>query len=1842
MPTKVNGRITGTTPPPVRPKKRLDPEMNGIAEGVVFERVWDLTNEIKSGNLNARAGIDDLVGQDREILECVNQLIDGIVQPLNVAADYVENISKGEIPPKITDTYNGDFNKIKNNLNQCIDAVNNLVADAGMLSKAAVDGKLSTRADATKHLGDYRKIVQGVNDTLDAVIGPLNVAAKYVDQISTGDIPAKITDSYNGDFNEIKNNLNRCVDVVNALVADAVMLAKAAVEGKLATRADASKHQGDYRKIVQGVNDTLDSVIGPLNVAAEYVDRISKGDIPPKITDSYNGDFNEIKNNLNQCIDAVSALVADAGMLSRAAVEGKLATRADASKHQGDFRKIVQGVDDTLDAVIGPLNVAAKYVDQISRGEIPAKITDSYNGDFNAIKDNLNQCIDAVNSLVGDAGMLAKAAVEGKLATRADATKHHGDYRKIVQGVNETLDSVIGPLNVAAEYVDRISKGDIPPKITDNYNGDFNEIKNNLNQAIDAVNALVADAGMLSQAAVEGKLATRADATKHQGDFRKIVQGVDDTLDAVIGPLNVAAEYVDRISKGDIPPKITDNYNGDFNGIKNNLNQAIDAVNALVADAGMLSQAAVQGKLATRADATKHQGDYRKIVQGVDDTLDAVIGPLNVAAEYVDRISKGDIPPKITDNYNGDFNEIKNNLNQAIDAVNALVADAGMLSQAAVEGKLATRADATKHQGDFRKIVQGVDDTLDAVIGPLNVAAEYVDRISKGDIPPKITDNYNGDFNGIKNNLNQAIDAVNALVADAGMLSQAAVQGKLATRADATKHQGDYRKIVQGVDDTLDAVIGPLNVAAEYVDRISKGDIPPKITDNYNGDFNEIKNNLNQAIDAVNALVADAGMLSKAAVEGKLATRADASKHQGDFRKIVQGVDDTLDAVIGPLNVAAEYVDRISKGDIPPKITDNYNGDFNEIKNNLNQAIDAVNALTGDAGMLAKAAVEGKLATRADATKHQGDFRKIVQGVNDTLDSVIGPLNVAAEYVDRISKGDIPPRITDNYNGDFNEIKNNLNNCIDIMNNLLGEAAQVITAAADGALDKRANADLFVGGWKQLVSGINEIITNIVNPLMVTADYVDKVSKGVIPPQITDTYKGQYNVIKSNLNAVVKMMSELLAETDKIIKAAADGELDKRADAALFVGGWNKLVSGVNDTITNIVNPLMVTAQYVDKISKGDIPSKITDNYKGQYNIIKTNLNNCIDAVNALVGDAGVLAKAAVDGKLATRADAGKHQGDYRKIVQGVNDTLDSVIGPLNVAAEYVDRISKGDIPPKITDSYNGDFNEIKNNLNQAIDAVNALVADAGMLSKAAVEGKLATRADATKHQGDFRKIVQGVNDTLDAVIGPLNVAAEYVDRISKGDIPPKITDRYNGDFNEIKNNLNQCIDAVNALVADADMLAKAAVDGKLATRADAGRHQGDYRRIVQGVDDTLDAVIGPLNVAANYVDRISKGDMPGKITDNYNGDFNTIKNNLNVLIDAQNEITHVAEEIAGGELTVTVKDRSEQDKLMQALARMLGKLTEVVTNVQGVADQVAMGSQDMNVRSEQVSQGATEQAASAEEVSSSMEQMTSNIMQNADNAQQTEKIAIKSAEDAKEGGQAVTETVAAMKEIANKISIIEEIARQTNMLALNAAIEAARAGEHGKGFAVVAAEVRRLAERSQQAAGEINRLSASSVQVAERAGDMLSKIVPAIQKTASLVQEINAASGEQKNGADQINKAIQQLDQVIQQNASASEEMASTARELTSQAERLQSEVAFFRTENTNGGGARTKAVKPQHASAPLSAGRGKPAASTLHAKESGAGLKSKPVGKPAGISLEMSDSKGKSEARDSEFEKY
>ncbi|RJQ77197.1 MAG: HAMP domain-containing protein [Desulfobacteraceae bacterium] len=460
-------------------------------------------------------------------------------------------------------------------------------------------------------------------------------------------------------------------------------------------------------------------------------------------------------------------------------------------------------------------------------------------------------------------------------------------------------------------------------------------------------------------------------------------------------------------------------------------------------------------------------------------------------------------------------------------------------------------------------------------------------------------------------------------------------------------------------------------------------------------------------------------------------------------------------------------------------------------------------------------------------------------------------------------------------------------------------------------------------------------------------------------------------------------------------------------------------------------------------------------------------------------------------------------------------------------------------------------------------------------------------------------------------IVRPLLKGVDFASHVARGDLTATIDVFQKDEIGVLAEAMKQMLANLKATVSIAEKIA-----------------QGDLGVTVRMLSEkdtlgqALTTMVANLKNTVQIAERISMGDLNVQVK--HLSDKDTLGRALETMVTNLRGTVAVAEKIARGDLGARVNVLSEKDALGIALETMLDRLGAVVADVKSAADQVASGSQQLSSSSEELSQGATEQASSAEEASSSMEQMAANIRQNADNASQTERIALKTAADAQTGGQAVSETVAAMKQIADKISIIEEIARQTDLLALNAAIEAARAGDHGKGFAVVASEVRKLAERSQTAAAEISRLSGSSAAVAERAGEMLGRIVPDIQKTAELVQEISAASNEQNTGAEQINKAIQQLDQIIQQNASASEEMASTSEVLSGQAERLQEAIAFFKTGRQG------------------NSGPGKTAPKT---KRRMMGEKERVSPAPqneSGINLNMENTPGNSDRSDTEFERF
>jgi methyl-accepting chemotaxis protein len=424
--------------------------------------------------------------------------------------------------------------------------------------------------------------------------------------------------------------------------------------------------------------------------------------------------------------------------------------------------------------------------------------------------------------------------------------------------------------------------------------------------------------------------------------------------------------------------------------------------------------------------------------------------------------------------------------------------------------------------------------------------------------------------------------------------------------------------------------------------------------------------------------------------------------------------------------------------------------------------------------------------------------------------------------------------------------------------------------------------------------------------------------------------------------------------------------------------------------------------------------------------------------------------------------------------------------------------------------------------------------------------GDFSKRGDADAFTGSYRELVKNVNNIVVAFEAPLHRIQQYVNMISRGEIPEKITEEAKGDFQKLNDNLNQCIEAVNNLVMDANDLVDAAITGRLDTRADASKHQGDFSKIVKGINDTLDAVLMPIKEAQTVLEKMAVGDLTQSITGDYQGDHALIKDAIN---------------------------------------NTLTSLNQILEEVADVSDNVSASAVQLNSASQNLAEGSQEQAASVEEITASVHETDQQIRQNAENTSTANTLVSETNEAAGTGQSEMKNLTLAMnainesaQNISKIIKVIDEIAFQTNILALNAAVEAARAGQHGKGFAVVAQEVRNLAGRSAQAAKETaelidnsNKKATDGVQIAERTGTALEHVVKNVQKVKNIMNEIAVANKEQTQAMGQINEGMGQINTAVQNISSQSEETASAATQLSAQSDNLKAQLAKFKLLSNN-----------------------------------------------------------------------
>ncbi len=865
----------------------------------------------------------------------------------------------------------------------------------------------------------------------------------------------------------------------------------------------------------------------------------------------------------------------------------------------------------------------------------------------------------------------------------------------------------------------------------------------------------------------------------------------------------------------------------------------------------------------------------------------------------------------------------------------------------------------------------------------------------------------------------------------------------------------------------------------------------------------------------------------------------------------------------------------------------------------MNKSVDSLRA---ECKRLTGAVRAGKLDVRGDTGKVDKEFQDALQDVNAALETVINPLNVSVDYLQRIAGGELPPKITADYSGDLVRVKDSLNACIDSINNVVSEINSLYESHNVGAIDIYINQDDFDGVYREIVTGANKVakrhVRNMGKVLKIIASYVE----GDFSP-IIERLPGKEAFASEKVDLIRDTLLRLINETNNMVLAVEEGRLDARCDAAAFSGDWGRLVGDLNNMMNAVAEPTQELIRIMGRMDVDDFSHKIEKGFNGVWEEMRGATNNTIDrftdivrvvtevsngnfsslavlgkigrrseedelmpalikmmeTIQALVGDVEKMAAAAAAGELDRLADTSRYNGEYRRLLEGMNGLMKGVAAPVNEIMDVLALMAVNNLNKKMEKEYTGVWHDLKQAINLVHDQVERITA--------------------------------------------------IVIKVSGGDLselePLKKTGR-RSENDELIPGLIRMHEAILGLVNDTQALAAAALEGNLGARADAAKHRGQYNKVIKGVNEMMDAVITPIQEAAECLKEMAEGNLDVRVTGNYRGDHAIVTEALNTSLEALTEIikkeaVYCLQEIAGGNLDVAVTGNYKGDYaiIKNALNTTIEGLNETLGQIAVAIEQVSTGARQVSDSSQSLSQGAAESAGTMEEITSSMQQMNDQTGQNAENAVQANRLADEARANAEKGNTQMGHMVKAMEEINHSaadiskiIKAIDEIAFQTNLLALNAAVEAARAGKHGKGFTVVAEEVRNLAKRSANAAKETAEMIEDSIKktevgtrIAGETSKALEEIVEEVGKVTDFISDIAAASKEQAQGIGQINEGLERVDQVTQQNSASSEELAAASEEMSSQAEMVMQMLSKFKLRKQGPGAA--------HAQAGLNAGK-------------------------------------------------
>jgi len=1142
----------------------------------------------------------------------------------------LRQFKRGNFDVKLREDLTGLDGQICETFNEMVSMVKSIRDEAqDVSSSVGKEGQAQKRMRRFGTTGGWNDYISAVNDVIEDLSGHANEIARVVSAVAKGDLEQTM-DVEDGGHGPRRGEFLRHAKIVNGMVARLAQFGSEVTrvalevggEGKLGAQARVQGVSGVWKDLTDSVNLMASNLTSQVREIARVTTAVAQGDLTKTITIDVKGEILELKNTMNTMVEQLRAFANEVTRVAReVGTEGRLGGQATVRGVSGVWRELTESVNSMANNLTFQVRNIAEVTSAVAGGDLGKKITVEAKGEILGLKNTINTMVDQLSAFAAEVTRVAReVGTDGVLGGQAEVADVSGVWRELTQNVNGMASNLTSQVRSIADVITAIAGGDLSKKIDVDARGEILALKNTINSTVDKLGRFSAEVTRVARlVGTEGTLGVTADVKDVSGIWKELTDNVNQMAKNLTNQVRDIAEVTTAVANGDLGRKITVEARGELVTLKNTINTMVDQLNAFASEVTRVArEVGTEGVLGGQAQVRDVSGIWKELTDNVNSMAANLTNQVRNIADVARAVAAGDLSRKITVDAKGEVLDLKATLNTMVDQLNSFASEVTRVArEVGTEGRLGGQASVEGVRGTWKELTDNVNGMARNLTNQVRDIAEVTTAVARGDLTRKITVDAKGEILELKNTVNIMVDQLSSFADQVTRLArEVGIEGRLGGQADVRGVLGTWRNLTDAVNSMAANLTDQVRNIAKVASAIAAGDLQQKIVVEARGEILELKNTVNTMVDQLSAFADQVSRVAReVGTEGKLGGQASVEGVRGTWKELTDNVNQMASNLTNQVRDISAVATAIARGDMTRKISVEVRGELLDLKNVINTMVDTLSSFADEVTRVARdVGVEGKLGGQAAVRGVAGTWKELTDNVNQMASNLTNQVRDIADVTTAVANGDLTRKITVEVRGELLQLKNTINTMVDQLGSFASEVTRVAREVGlEGVLGGQAEVRGVSGTWRELTDNVNVMARNLTEQVRGIATVVTAVANGDLDRKLNLAARGEIATLVDTINNMIDTLSTFAEQVTGVARdVGVDGRLGGQADVPGAAGVWRDLTNNVNELAGNLTNQVRAIRDVATAVTQGDLTRSITVEARGEIAQLKDTVNQMI------------------------------------------------------------------------------------------------------------------------------------------------------------------------------------------------------------------------------------------------------------------------------------------------------------------------------------------------------------------------------------------------------------------------------------------------------------------------------------------------------------------------------------------------------------------------------------------------------------------------------------------------------